>query len=86
MYRMDITKEPIEKQKAWLAQRGWQPDPRRTNVFLDPNTRTGYYLKIALQRALGEIHIGSDTEMNPVVPKRKDDAPEITVKNAGPRK
>ena len=83
---MDITKEPIEKQKAWLAQRGWQADHRHKNVFIDPNTRTGYYLTVALQRALSEIHIGSDTQLNPVVPPRKDDAPKITKENAGLRK
>ena len=83
---MDITKEPIEKQKAWLQQRGWQPHPLRANIFIDPNTRTGYYIKIALQRALGEIHISSDAQLNPVVPTRKDDAPKITEENAGPRK
>jgi len=83
---MDISKEPIEKQRAWLQQRGWQADPQRVNVFIDPNTRAGYYIKIALDRALADIHVSSDAQLNPVVPPRKDDAPPPDAKSAGPRK
>jgi hypothetical protein len=75
---MDISKAPIGQQKAWLIQRGWQPDPHKANVFLDPDTRVPYFIKVAVDRALTDCRIASDSELNPVVPPRKDDAPPPT--------
>lgn len=75
---MDIKKLPIEQQRLWLEQRGWQRHPEHAHVWIDPDTRINYHFSIALDRAVADCRIESDTVLKPVVPPRKDDAPPIT--------
>lgn len=70
---MDIKQQPLDIQKKWLNQRGWREG--KPGMWVDPNTRTSYYITIALDRAVAECHIASDLELKPDVPPRKDDAP-----------
>jgi len=81
---MDIKKQPIEIQKKWLQQRGWQP--RSDQIWVDPDTRVGYFFTVALDRALSECRIDSDFQLKPDAPPRKDDAPPVTDGGGWPRK
>jgi hypothetical protein len=62
---MDIKSLPIEKQKQWLEQRGWQPSPDRPNVYIDPDTRMNFFFTVALDRALAECRLPTDFELKP---------------------
>jgi len=62
---MDIKSLPIEKQKQWLEQRGWQPSPDRVNVYIDPDTRMSFFFPVALDRALAECRLPTDFELKP---------------------
>jgi len=73
---MDIKKQPVEIQRKWLQQRGWQP--RSIHIWVDPDTRIGYWFTVALDRALADCRIESDYELKPEMPDRKDDAPPVT--------
>lgn len=72
---MDISKASIEQKRLWLQQRGWEPHPDKTNVFIDPDTRVNYFIEVAVKRALADCHIEDDTQLKPAAPPRRDDAP-----------
>ena len=72
---MDISKASLADQTKWLQQRGWQPKAGNPNVFIDPDTRINYYIKLAIERALADCRVASDSQLNPPNPPRKDDAP-----------
>jgi len=62
---VDIKTLPIEKQKEWLAQRGWQPHESKPNVYIDPNTRTACLFSVALDRAIADCRLAADSELWP---------------------
>lgn len=61
---MDIKTLPIEKQKQWLEQRGWQPHPDKHNVYIDPNTRMNCHFIAALDRAIADVRLPADMELS----------------------
>lgn len=60
---MDITSLPKEKQQKWLLQRGWQPADNKTDIWVDPDTRTESHITVAVKKAIAECRLPSDLEL-----------------------
>jgi hypothetical protein len=68
---MDIMSLPKDKQVKWLAQRGWQADDEKPDVWIDPDTRAKMYFLMALRKAIENCRLPADMELQPDSPPAK---------------